>query len=42
MAAPTTPLPDDVVLTAERETLEWFLDYFRVVMLRKAEGLTDD
>jgi hypothetical protein len=42
MAAPTTPLPDDVVLTAERETLEWFLDYLRVVLLRKAEGLSED
>jgi hypothetical protein len=41
MAAPTTPLPEDVVLTAERETLEWFLDYLRVVLLRKAEGITE-
>ena len=42
MAAPTTPLPEDVAPTAERETLEWFLEYFRVVLLRKAEGLSDD
>ena len=42
MAAPTTPLPADLGPTAERETLEWFLDYFRVVVLRKAEGLTEE
>jgi hypothetical protein len=41
VAAPTTPLPPEVPLVAERETLEWFLDHLRTVMLRKAEGITD-
>jgi uncharacterized damage-inducible protein DinB len=42
VAAPTTPLPPDTPITEEREVLEGFLDYLRVVLVRKAEGITDD
>jgi len=42
MAAPTTPLPDDLPVVEERETLEYFLDFLRTVLLRKAEGITDE
>ena len=43
MAEPTTPLPDDDFGTiAERPMLQAFLDYFRVVLARKAEGITED
>lgn len=44
MADPTTPLPDGDGLghAAERPMLAGFLDYFRAVLARKAEGLTDD
>lgn len=44
MAEPVTPLPDcdDVGTAAERPTLEGFLDYYRAVFARKAEGLTDE
>lgn len=42
MAEPTTPLPDtDISAAAERPMLEGFLAYFRVVLLRKAEGVTE-
>jgi hypothetical protein len=44
MAEPTTPLPADVVdrTADERPMLEAFLRYFRVVLARKAEGITDE
>lgn len=42
MSAPTTPLPDDIAVTAERDVLEGFVDYLRTVLLRKAEGITDE
>lgn len=44
MADQTTPLPDgtDLGHAAERPMLEGFLDYFRAVLARKAEGLTDE
>ena len=43
MAEPTTPLPDeDNGTMAERAMLESFLRYFRTVLLRKAEGITDE
>ena len=43
MADPTTPLPDDDVDQAdERTMLHGFLDFYRTVLARKAEGLTDD
>lgn len=43
MAAPTTPLPDEDNGTMdERAMLESFLRYFRTVLIRKAEGVTDD
>jgi hypothetical protein len=41
VAAPTTPLPPDTPITEEREVLEGFLDYLRVVLVRKTEGITD-
>lgn len=43
MAPPTTPLPDDNNGTlGERAMLESFLRYFRAVLARKAEGITED
>ena len=43
MAEPITPLPDDDVSNRpERDTLEAFLGYYRAVLARKAEGVTDD
>jgi uncharacterized damage-inducible protein DinB len=37
------PLPDDIDHDAdELATLTWFLDYYRAVFGRKAEGLTDE
>jgi uncharacterized damage-inducible protein DinB len=42
MAAPTTPLPADPPNGDERETLERFIDYYRAVLVRKAEGITDE
>jgi hypothetical protein len=42
MAAPTTPLPEDPANADERGTLEAFLDFFRAVAIRKAEGITED
>ena len=43
MAEPTTPLPDtDVSAVGERAMLEGFLAYYRAVLTRKAEGITDD
>jgi hypothetical protein len=44
MAGPTTPLPDGAELghAAERPLLEGFLAYFRAVLARKAEGLTEE
>ncbi|GAB3654431.1 DinB family protein [Zhihengliuella somnathii] len=41
MSEPATPPPDDPPCAAsERGTLLAFIDYYRAVMLRKAEGLT--
>jgi uncharacterized damage-inducible protein DinB len=35
------PLPDDVATAqGERETLSWFLDYYRAVIVRKVAGLS--
>jgi hypothetical protein len=43
MAAPTTPLPEiDVATADERPLLEGFLAYYRAVLVRKAEGVSDD
>ncbi|MEM9041699.1 MAG: DUF664 domain-containing protein, partial [Actinomycetota bacterium] len=43
MPAPTTPLPDiDVAAASERDMLEGFLAYVRVVFVRTAEGITDE
>ncbi len=43
MAEPTTPLPDaDLSTAAERPMLEGFLQYYRAVFARKAEGVTDE
>ena len=43
MAEPTTPLPEsDLGTIAERPMLQAFLDYFRIVLARKAEGITED
>jgi hypothetical protein len=42
VAAPITEIPPDPPVSDERTTLETFLDYQRGVLLRKAEGLTDD
>ena len=42
MAEPTTPLPDIEGQADERTTLQQFLDFYRVGLARKAEGLTDD
>ena len=44
MGDPSTPLPDGAGLghASERPMLEGFLGYFRAVLARKAEGLTDD
>ena len=37
-----TELPDIATQADEASTLRQFLDYYRVVLLRKTEGLTDD
>lgn len=44
MAEPTTPLPttDDVADADERTTLVGFLDFYRTVLLRKIEGVSDE
>jgi hypothetical protein len=43
VSAPTTPRPADPRPDVdERATLVEFLDYYRTVFLRKAEGLSDD
>ena len=43
VAEPTTPLPtDEAPVADERTTLLAFLDYLRVVLARKADGLTDE
>lgn len=43
MSGPATPAPPDpAVDTDERTTLLAFLDYYRAVFGRKADGLTDD
>lgn len=43
MADPTTPLPDfEAGAEPEREMLTAFLDYFRVVLVRKIEGLSEE
>ncbi len=42
MAAPTTPLPEDPPVGDERTTLLAYLDYYRAVLARKIEGLTED
>jgi hypothetical protein len=42
VAAPTTELPPDPPTGDERTTLETFLDYYRAVTIRKAEGITDE
>ncbi len=42
MAAPTTELPPDPPTGDERTTLETFLDYYRAVTIRKAEGIADE
>jgi Protein of unknown function (DUF664) len=43
MAEPVTPLPtDEAPATDERTTLIAFLDYLRVVLARKVEGVTDE
>jgi hypothetical protein len=43
MADPVTPLPPDAAQSSdERTTLLWFLAYHRVVLARKAEGITDE
>jgi uncharacterized damage-inducible protein DinB len=35
------PLPDDVTVPqGERETLSWFLDFYRAVVVRKVAGLS--
>lgn len=40
---PQTDLPTDAAPQAdERTTLLWFLDFYRRVLARKAEGLTDE
>ncbi|MBA3286453.1 MAG: DinB family protein [Acidimicrobiia bacterium] len=40
---PTTSLPEDTDRQdGERATLQWFLDYFRAVLVRKAEGVTEE
>jgi uncharacterized damage-inducible protein DinB len=41
VAAPTTDLPQDPPTGDERTTLEAFLEYYRAVTIRKAEGITD-
>ena len=40
--APTSPLPTIPLSATEAGTLEGFLDYYRVVLRRKAEGLDRD
>ena len=42
MPPPTTPAPEDPPVADERATLIGFVDYFRTVLIRKAEGLTDE
>lgn len=42
MSAPSSPLPTIPLQGAEAETLAAFLDYYRVVLRRKAEGLDAD
>jgi hypothetical protein len=42
VAEPTTPLPDDPPVGDERTTLLGFVDYYRAVLARKIEGLTDE
>ena len=42
MPPPITPPPDDPPVADERTTLLAFLDYFRIVLIRKAEGLSDE
>ena len=43
MGEPTTPLPeDDVGRADERTTLIGFLDFYRAVLARKREGLTEE
>jgi hypothetical protein len=42
VALPTTELPPDPPTSDERTTLETFLDYYRAVTIRKAEGITDE
>jgi hypothetical protein len=43
MAEPTTPLPDiDNVAVGERETLVGFLLWYRTILARKLEGLTEE
>ena len=42
MTEPTTPLPDMDTAAAERETLEGFLTFFRAVLARKLEGVTEE
>jgi hypothetical protein len=39
---PTTPPPADPPVAGERTTLLAFLDYYRAVLIRKAEGLSDE
>ena len=42
MPPPTTPAPEDPLVGDERSTLIGFVDYYRTVLIRKAEGLTDE
>ncbi len=42
MAEPHTAIPADPPVAEERTTLETFLDFQRAVLLRKAEGLSDE
>ena len=43
MAEPLTPLPDvDHVAVGERETLVGFLTWYRTVLARKLEGVTEE
>lgn len=44
MAEPTTPMPttDDTPHADERTTLVGFLDFYRIVLLRKIEGVSEE
>jgi Protein of unknown function (DUF664) len=42
MAAPSSPLPEDPPTGDERPTLEAFLEYYRAVVVRKAEGISEE